>query len=146
MPMRQVDISAEQPKPMVMHWAINDWNLSPESCRPTGTQQIDDKAVQTPFQDGKSIHLSFPEAQCPSRCCIASSVCTTQAMLNALLPYIAGFVLEILNAYATLVVCFWLRCVIQSACHNVILDAGQGGHEQAACWLAAHPLNCTASC
>lgn len=69
----QVDISAEQPKPMVMHWAINDWNLSPESCRPAGTQQIDEKAVQTPFQDGKSIHLSFPEAQCPSRYIIFAS-------------------------------------------------------------------------
>lgn len=52
---------------MVMHWAINDWNLSPEACRPEGTQQIDDKAVQTPFKDGKSIHLTFPEAECPSR-------------------------------------------------------------------------------
>lgn len=50
-----------------MHWAINDWNLSPEASRPEGTQQIDDKAVQTPFKDGKSIHLTFPEADCPSR-------------------------------------------------------------------------------
>ena len=58
---------AETPKAMMMHWAINDWNLSPESCRPEGTQQIDDKAVQTPFKDGKSIHLTFPEANCPSR-------------------------------------------------------------------------------
>ena len=60
-------IQAEKPKDMVMHWAVNDWNLSPESCRPEGTQQIDDKAVQTPFKDGKSIHLSFPEADAPSR-------------------------------------------------------------------------------
>lgn len=58
---------AETPKAMMMHWAINDWNLSPESCRPEGTQQIDDKAVQTPFKDGKSIHLTFPEDNCPSR-------------------------------------------------------------------------------
>ncbi len=64
---QQVDISAEEPKAMMMHWAINDWNLSPESCRPEGTQQIDDKAVQTPFKNGKSIHLTFPEADCPSR-------------------------------------------------------------------------------
>ena len=64
---RQVDIQAEQPKAMMMHWAINDWNLSPEASRPEGTQQIDDKAVQTPFKDGKSIHLTFPEADCPSR-------------------------------------------------------------------------------
>ncbi len=63
----QVDIMAETPKAMMMHWAINDWNLSPESCRPEGTQQIDDKAVQTPFKDGKSIHLTFPEDNCPSR-------------------------------------------------------------------------------
>ena len=62
-----MDILAEEPKAMMMHWAINDWNLSPESCRPEGTQQIDDKAVQTPFKDGKSIHLTFPEAECPSR-------------------------------------------------------------------------------
>jgi len=58
---------AETPKAMMMHWAINDWNLSPESCRPEGTQQIDDKAVQTPFKDGKSIRLTFPEDNCPSR-------------------------------------------------------------------------------
>ncbi|KAA6428767.1 MAG: carbohydrate-binding module family 45 protein [Trebouxia sp. A1-2] len=63
----EVDIMAETPKAMMMHWAINDWNLSPESCRPEGTQQIDDKAVQTPFKDGKSIHLTFPEDNCPSR-------------------------------------------------------------------------------
>ena len=30
--------------------------------------QIDEKAVQTPFSDGGSVHISFPADKCPSRC------------------------------------------------------------------------------
>ncbi|KAL3153548.1 Phosphoglucan, water dikinase, chloroplastic [Trebouxia sp. C0009 RCD-2024] len=66
---------------MMMHWAINDWNLSPEACRPEGTQQIDDKAVQTPFKDGKSIHLTFPEADCPSRFALKPSLVEEKSKL-----------------------------------------------------------------
>ncbi len=30
--------------------------------------QIDEKAVQTSFSDGGSVHISFPADKCPSRC------------------------------------------------------------------------------
>ena len=86
-PINQVHIQAEKPKDMVMHWAINDWSLSPESCRPEGTQQIDDKAVQTPFKDGKSIHLSFPEADCPSRYSSLKLLFTTSLIYSSLVLF-----------------------------------------------------------
>ena len=63
----QVNIAADQPRSMMLHWAVNDWNLAPQSAWPQGTQQIDDKAVQTPFEGGQRVELTFPEEQCPSR-------------------------------------------------------------------------------
>ncbi len=63
----QVIIAADQPRSMVLHWAVNDWNLAPQSAWPHGTQQIDDKAVQTPFEGGQRVELTFAEEQCPSR-------------------------------------------------------------------------------
>ena len=57
----EVDIAALRPRPMVLHWGINDWNSAPTEARPPGTVQIDDKAVQTPFQGGQHVKLSFPQ-------------------------------------------------------------------------------------
>ena len=59
----EVEIKALRPRPMVLHWGINDWNSAPAEARPAGTVQIDDKAVQTPFQGGQHVKLSFPEVR-----------------------------------------------------------------------------------
>jgi len=50
-----------------LHWAVNEWELAPESCRPSGTVQVDDLAVQTPLRpDGRCV-IEFPAASCPSK-------------------------------------------------------------------------------
>ena len=36
----EVTVTADSPRPMVLHWAINDWNLAPEEARPRGTVQV----------------------------------------------------------------------------------------------------------
>ena len=59
----EVDVTALRPRPMVLHWGIDDWNSAPAEARPPGTVQIDDKAVQTPFQDGQRVKISFPEVR-----------------------------------------------------------------------------------
>ncbi len=58
----EVDITALRPRPMVLHWGVNDWKSAPAEARPPGTVQIDDKAVQTPLENGQHVKLSFPEA------------------------------------------------------------------------------------
>lgn len=55
-----VDITATRARPMMLHWAINGWELPPEAWRPEGTIQVDGKAVQTPFAGGERMHISFP--------------------------------------------------------------------------------------
>jgi len=34
-----VDIVAERQRPMVLHWAVNDWQLPPPESQPAGTVQ-----------------------------------------------------------------------------------------------------------
>ena len=58
----EVVVTALRPRPMMLHWGVNDWNSAPAEARPPGTVQIDDKAVQTPFENGQHVKLSFPEA------------------------------------------------------------------------------------
>jgi hypothetical protein len=36
----QVDITADPPRAMVLHWAVDDWKLAPQSARPHGTIQV----------------------------------------------------------------------------------------------------------
>ncbi|KAK9803518.1 hypothetical protein WJX73_002149 [Symbiochloris irregularis] len=62
-----VDISLADPKPAVLHWAVNDWNLPPQEHWPAGTNQIDEKAIQSPFSEGGTLRLVFNEASCPRR-------------------------------------------------------------------------------
>ncbi len=62
-----MSLKSPWPSPQVLHWGINDWNSAPAEARPPGTVQIDDKAVQTPFQGGQHVKLSFPEARARTR-------------------------------------------------------------------------------
>lgn len=50
-----------------IHWAINEWNLVPEECRPQGTVQVDDLAVQTALDENGRITIEFPVDSCPSK-------------------------------------------------------------------------------
>lgn len=52
---------------LVLHWAINDWQLPPSSAWPEGTNQAGDKAVQTSFGSKGEVSISFPGSACPSR-------------------------------------------------------------------------------
>lgn len=63
----EVTVTAHQARPMVLHWAVNDWECPPESAWPQNTNKVDDKAVQSRFQDGRSVKITFSEANCPSR-------------------------------------------------------------------------------
>lgn len=38
--MLQVDVVAERQRPMVLHWAVNDWQLPPADAQPAGTVQV----------------------------------------------------------------------------------------------------------
>mmetsp|Transcript_22316 Transcript_22316/g.61890 ORF Transcript_22316/g.61890 Transcript_22316/m.61890 type:complete len:1108 (+) Transcript_22316:271-3594(+) len=49
-----------------MHWAVDDWSLPPNAAWPNSTTQMDDKAVQTPFQDGRIV-IHFPADEVPGR-------------------------------------------------------------------------------
>lgn len=63
-PLPQVEVRADQPRPdLVLHWAVNDWQLPPEDVRPPSSWQAGDKAVQTPFQGGQAVHITFPEVR-----------------------------------------------------------------------------------
>lgn len=41
----QVDILAERQRPMMLHWAINDWQLPPAEAQPAGTVQVCSKCL-----------------------------------------------------------------------------------------------------
>ncbi|KAF8071284.1 R1 [Scenedesmus sp. PABB004] len=62
-----VHVEAAEPRPMVLHWAVNDWEAPQPEVWPEGTNKVDDKAVQTPFRDGRSVSLVFPSALAPER-------------------------------------------------------------------------------
>lgn len=44
-----------------LHWGINTWQSPPEGIRPAGTISIDGKAAQTPFTNGTSVQIVFPD-------------------------------------------------------------------------------------
>lgn len=60
-------VEASEPRRMVLHWAINDWEGPPEHIYPPGTYKVDDKAVQTPFEGNRLVRLSFSKADAPER-------------------------------------------------------------------------------
>jgi hypothetical protein len=58
----QVKVTTDSPRPgLLLHWAVEDWQLPPEVVLPPGTKQAGGGAVQTPFRDGESVSLTFPE-------------------------------------------------------------------------------------
>ena len=57
-----MEIAADTPrKGLVLHWALEDWQLSPQAAWPPGTTKAGEGAVQTPFQRGEYVTLTFPE-------------------------------------------------------------------------------------
>lgn len=53
---------ADKPRPgLMLHWAINDWEKPPSSVRPPGTVDTDGSALQTPFDGGEYVKLTFAE-------------------------------------------------------------------------------------
>ncbi|GAB4813755.1 hypothetical protein N2152v2_000801 [Parachlorella kessleri] len=64
----QLEVAADKPrKGLVLHWAIEDWQLPPQAAWPPGTTKAGEGAVQTPFQRGEYVTLTFPESVCPSK-------------------------------------------------------------------------------
>eukprot|EP00854_Cymbomonas_tetramitiformis_P001462 gene1462-2085_t len=45
------------PGSTLLHWAVDDWQVPDEAIRPSGTNQVDDKAVQTPLGDMLTINI-----------------------------------------------------------------------------------------
>ena len=63
-----MDVESDTPRPdLVLHWAIDDWVAPPEAVWPPATRKVDDKAVQTPLQDGTHLTVSFPEVRLSHR-------------------------------------------------------------------------------
>ncbi|KAK9862996.1 hypothetical protein WJX84_004122 [Apatococcus fuscideae] len=61
-----LDLHLESDSPTLLHWAINDWKLPGKPSWPANTTQVDDKAVQTRF-DNHQIRIEFDDEHCPSR-------------------------------------------------------------------------------
>ncbi|KAK9807043.1 hypothetical protein WJX72_011773 [[Myrmecia] bisecta] len=78
----KVAVTANPWRPMVLHWAINDWKPAPEASRPPGTVTIDDKAVQTPIPEGQPLVISFPEDSCPNRVVFVLKETQPEAWIN----------------------------------------------------------------
>uniref|UniRef100_A0A7S0RVE0 Pyruvate phosphate dikinase AMP/ATP-binding domain-containing protein n=1 Tax=Pyramimonas obovata TaxID=1411642 RepID=A0A7S0RVE0_9CHLO len=49
-----------------LHWSVNDWNLPDSAAWPAGTEQVDEKAVQTPFTQNP-MQIVFPKEGAPSK-------------------------------------------------------------------------------
>ncbi|KIY94821.1 R1 protein, alpha-glucan water dikinase [Monoraphidium neglectum] len=62
-----VEVAADVARPMVLHWALDDWAAPPDEFLPPGTNRVDAKAVQTPFVDGRTVSLRFPADRAPER-------------------------------------------------------------------------------
>jgi hypothetical protein len=45
-------VEASEPRPMVLHWAINDWEGPPEHIYPPGTYKVTGKAENVPSRAG----------------------------------------------------------------------------------------------
>jgi len=54
------------PASTLMHWGVNDWNLPSPSIWPEGTNQQDDKAVQTSFHNNP-MRIRIPKEGAPGR-------------------------------------------------------------------------------
>ena len=52
---------------MILHWAVNAWNEPEKATWPAGTNAVDGKAVQTPFEGGRHVRVVFSEENCPNR-------------------------------------------------------------------------------
>ena len=54
---------SDQPRQdMVLHWAVDDWQLPRKRVWPPNSRQAGEAAVQTPFREGsQSVAISFPE-------------------------------------------------------------------------------------
>jgi len=50
----------------VLHWAVDDWGLPPQGSWPAGTNQVDEKAVQSPISD-RSVTIAFPPGEAPTK-------------------------------------------------------------------------------
>ncbi|GFH24949.1 carbohydrate-Binding Module Family 45, partial [Haematococcus lacustris] len=61
----EVELVAEPARPMLLHWAINDWQQPPEGLWPANTRREGSQACQTPFAADGRLRLVLPEAQCP---------------------------------------------------------------------------------
>ena len=59
-----------------LHWAVNDWNLPDSACWPEGTEQVDEKAVQTPFNQNP-MQIVFPKEGAPSKIVFVMKVRTS---------------------------------------------------------------------
>ena len=58
----QLDVVSHHPRPgLLLHWGVNDWDLLPVARLPPATFQVAESALQSPFRDGKSVSIAFPE-------------------------------------------------------------------------------------
>ena len=62
----ELTVTSSMPGDWKMHWAVDEWTLPPNEAWPNNTTQMDDKAVQTPFQDGRVV-INFPPGSAPNR-------------------------------------------------------------------------------
>ena len=60
-----VDIRAEPQRPMVLHWAVDEWQLAPEQAWPPNSQQAT-TPLQTPDKDLHPMH----GPACPACACL----------------------------------------------------------------------------
>lgn len=63
-----LEVTSHHPRPgLLLHWGVNDWELLPVAQLPPGTCQAGEGALQSPFRDGKSVSITFPEGTCPGK-------------------------------------------------------------------------------
>lgn len=62
-----VEVAADHPRPMLLHWAVDDWRAPPDAALPPGSVRADEKAVQTPFGADGRVLLRFSSDDAPER-------------------------------------------------------------------------------
>ncbi|KAI8469254.1 MAG: glutathione synthetase ATP-binding domain-like protein [Monoraphidium minutum] len=62
-----VEVTADAARPMLLHWAVDEWVAPADDVLPPGTNRVDAKAVQTPFAGGRTVTLRFPADAAPER-------------------------------------------------------------------------------
>lgn len=77
-----IEVTAVRPRPMMLHWGMNDWEQAPESVWPSGTVAVDDKAVQSPFENNNRVRIEFPEESCPARVVFVLKETEPEAWIN----------------------------------------------------------------